>query len=142
MLVRNVMKTAIDAFREDDTVKVLAMRMRDVATGFVPVCDRQGHPVGTVSDYDIVRQVCAEDRLASETLAGDIMEREIITCYDDDELAVAEERMNDTHKARILVLDRDQKLAGVITLADVFGAEDDHRAVETARHVVEREYLA
>jgi CBS domain-containing protein len=142
MLVRDVMKTAIDSFREDDTVKVVAIRMRDLSTGFVPVCDRGGQPIATVSDYDIVRNVCAEDRLASKTRVEEVMDREIITCYEDDELAVAEERMNDSHKARILVLDRSQKLVGVVTLADVFRAEDEHRAVETARQVVEREYLA
>lgn len=142
MLVGDVMKTAIEAFREDDPVVVVAMRMRDVGTGFVPICDPKGHPVGTVTDHDIVRTVCADDRLASRTLVGEIMQRDLVTCYADDDLAVAEERMDDTHKARVLVLDRHQKLVGVLSLADLFRTEDDRRALDSARHIVEREYLA
>ncbi len=142
MLVRDLMKTAIEAFREDDPVSVVAMRMRDLKTGFVPICDRENRPVGTVSDYDIVSGVCAEDLLASKTLVSGVMERDIITCYDDDDIKVAEERMDDARKARILVLDRSQKLVGVVSLADLFYGEEEHRAVETARHVVPREYLA
>lgn len=142
MLVGEAMKTAIEAFREDDPVVVVAMRMRDVGTGFVPVCDRKGRPIGTVTDHDIVRTVCAEDRVASRTLIGEIMRRDIVTCYVDDDLAVAEERMDESHKARVLVLDRQQKLVGVLSLADLFRTEEDRRALDSARHIVEREYLA
>lgn len=136
------MKTAIEAFREDDPVNVVAMRMRDVGTGFVPVCDVHGRPLGTVTDYDIVSTVCADDRLASKTLVGEIMRRDFVICYADDDISVAEGRMEDSHKARVLVLDRHQKLAGVVSLADLFRTEEDRRALDSARHIVEREYLA
>lgn len=136
------MKTAIEAFREDDPVIVVAMRMRDVGTGFVPICDVHGHPAGTVTDHDIVSTVCADDRLASRTLVGEIMDRDLVTCYADDDLAVAEERMDHSHRARVLVLDRRQKLVGVLSLADLFRTEEDRRALNSARQIVEREYLA
>jgi CBS domain-containing protein len=142
MQAKDVMKEAIEAFREDDPVSVVAIRMRDLETGFVPICDRQGHPVGTVSDHDIVRNVCAEDRLASKTLVGEIMDRGIVTCYDDDALQAVEQRMHDSRRARVLVLDRDQKLVGVVTLADILRSEDEHVAASTARELVPREYLA
>jgi CBS domain-containing protein len=143
MKCKEVMKTAIEAFREDDTVQVIAMRMRDVGTGFVPICDRSGHPVGTVTDYDIVRSVCADDLLASKTPASEVMESSPAFCFETDDVSRAEELMDETGKARILICEeRTNKLAGVLTLADVFRAAEEHRAVETARHIVEREYLA
>jgi CBS domain-containing protein len=143
MKCKEVMKSGIEAFREDDTVQVISMRMRDMGTGFVPICDRSGHPVGTVTDYDIVRSVCADDLLASKTPASDVMEPRPTICFESDDVHRAEELMDETGKARILICEeRTNKLVGVLTLADVFRAEEEHRAVETARHIVEREYLA
>ena len=143
MQCKDVMKTAIEAFRVDDTVQVIAMRMRDTGAGFVPICDRSGHPVGIVTDYDIVRSVCADDQLASKTPASDVMEASPAFCFETDDVRRAEELMDESGKARILICEeRTNKLAGVVTLADIFRAEEEHRAVETARHIVEREYLA
>lgn len=51
--------------------------------------------------------------------------------------------MDETRRARVLICEeRTKKLLGVLTLADIFRAEEEHRAVETARHIVEREVLA
>lgn len=143
MQCKEVMKTGIEAFREDDTVQVLAMRMRDMGTGFVPVCDRSGQPVGIVTDFDIVRSVCADDLPSSKTLARDVMDPHLLICFDTDDVHRAEELMDEAGKARVLVCqERTNKLVGVLTLADVLGEEQEHRAVETARHVLERDYLA
>jgi CBS domain-containing protein len=143
MQCKEVMKTGIEAFREDDTVQVIAMRMRDLETGFVPICDRTGHPVGTVTDYDVVRNVCANDLLASKVPASEVMQPRPTICFETDDVRRAEELMDETGKARILICqERTNKLVGVLTLADVFRAEEEHRAVETARHIVERDYLA
>ncbi len=142
MLVKDLMTSGVESFREDDSVLVVAQRMRDVKTSFVPICDRSGHPVGIVSEFDIVQNVCADDRLASRTTAGEVMERHPITCYDDDALGVAEELMNGHRKARILVLDRSQRLVGAVMLSDVLRVEDERRAIAVAREVVATDCLA
>ena len=142
MRCKDVMKTGVEAFREDDAVQVIAMRMRDVGTEFVPICDPSGRPVGMVTDFDIVRGICAEDLLASKVQACEVMEDHPPTCFDTDPVERAEEVMNDSHKPRVLVCEeRTNKLLGVLTLADILRAEgEDHRAVEVARQVVEGEY--
>ena len=57
MLVKDIMKMGLEAFRDGDgdSVTVVTMRMRDVETGFVPVCDVHGHPLGTVTDFSIAQ---------------------------------------------------------------------------------------
>lgn len=139
----DVMKTGIEAFREDDSIQVIAMRMRDVGTGYVPICDLAGRPVGIVTDFGIVKWVCADDRLASTVQAADVMEPHAPTCFDTDAVSRAEELMSEVHRTRILVCEeRTQKLLGVLTLADVLRAEDEHRGFEMARELVESEYHA
>jgi len=139
VLCLDLMKSVVETFREGDAVSEIARRMRDLNIGFAPICDREGHPIGVLTDRDLAVRVCAEDRRASETRAGAVMTREIITCRDTDPIEAAEDLMARHRKSRMLVVDEDGRLAGVISLSDVVDEEDDRRAAETVRHVSERE---
>jgi CBS domain-containing protein len=138
----DLMKTEIETFRENDRVTVIARRMREVNIGFVPICDPDGRPVGTITDRDLALRVCAEDLRASETRAADVMTREVVTCRETDDLERAERLMAMHHKARIMIVDEDGRLQGVISLSDVVDEEEDARAAETMRRVSEREVHA
>jgi CBS domain-containing protein len=142
MQCQDLMKSEVEAFRENDPVSIVARCMRDVNIGFVPICDPEGHPVGVLTDRDIALRVCAEDRRAGETRAGAIMTRETITCRDTDPIEHAEDLMARYHKSRIMIVDEDGRLVGVISLSDIVDEEDDRRAAETMRHVAERELHA
>ena len=139
MQCQDLMKSEVESFRETDPVLAIARRMREVNIGFVPICDDDGHPIGALTDRDIALRVCCEDRLASQTRAGVVMTREIITCRDTDPLESAEELMARHHKSRMMIVDEDGRLVGVISLSDIVEEEDDRRAAETMRHVTERE---
>lgn len=139
MKCQDLMKTEVETFRENDLVLDVARRMRDVNIGFAPICDAAGHPRGTITDRDIAVRCCAEDLRPSETRAGQIMTREIVTCRETDGLEWAEELMARYHKSRMMVVDDEGRLTGIISLSDVVEEEDDGRAAETMRHVAERE---
>ena len=140
MLCQDLMKTEVETFREHDRVDEIARRMREVNIGFVPICDRDGRPVGTLTDRDLALRVCAEDRRASATHAGDVMTREVIACRETDDVERAEEAMARHRKSRVMVLNEHGRLTGVISLSDVVEEEkDDVRAADTMRHVTERE---
>ncbi|ABS27671.1 CBS domain-containing protein [Anaeromyxobacter sp. Fw109-5] len=139
MLCREVMKSEVETFRETDSVLAVALRMREVNIGFVPICDADGHPLGALTDRDIALRVCGEDRRASETRTGAVMTREIITCRESDPIEAAEELMARYRKSRMMIVDEDGRLVGVISLSDVVEEEDDRRAAETMRQISERE---
>jgi CBS domain-containing protein len=139
MQCQDVMKSEIETFREPDPVLAIARRMREVNIGFVPICDPDGHPVGALTDRDIALRVCGEDRLASETRAGAVMTREIITCRETDPIEAAEQLMARYRKSRMMIVDEDGRLVGVISLSDIVEEEDDRHAAETMRQVAERE---
>jgi CBS domain-containing protein len=142
MKCQDLMKTEVETFRGNDLVSVIARRMRDVNIGFVPICDPDGRPIGTITDRDIAVRVCANDLRASETRAADIMTREVVTCRELDDLERAERLMAVHHKSRMMIVDDDGRLQGVISLSDIVDEEDDDRAAETMRHVSEREVQA
>jgi CBS domain-containing protein len=133
------MKSEVETFRETDPVLAIARRMREVNIGFVPICDPDGHPVGVLTDRDLALRVCGEDRRASETRAGTVMTREIITCRETDPIEAAEQLMARYRKSRMMIVDEDGRLVGVISLSDIVEEEDDRRAAETMRQVSERE---
>ena len=45
-------------------------------------------------------------------------------------------------KSRMMIVDEEGRLVGVISLSDVVEEEDNRRAAETMRHVSEREFHA
>ncbi len=139
MLCREVMTREVVSFRPGDRVDSAARRMRDEDVGFAPVCADDGKPVGAVTDRDIAVRVCAQDRRAGRTRVEDIMTRELLTCLATDDVERAEALMRARHKNRIIVVDPDGRLAGVMSLTDIAEHEDDARAMRTIRGVLARE---
>lgn len=142
MQVHEIMTADAVCFRESDPVMEVARRMRELNIGFVPICDEGGRPVGTVTDRDVAIRVAAEDRKASRTRAREIMSHEAVTCRAFDEVARAEAVMAEHHKSRLMVVDEDGRLVGVLSLADLVTAATDLRALETLRRIAEREARA
>ncbi len=139
MRCEDLMRRPVEFALPGQSVTAAARKMRDANVGFLPVCDPDGRVVGAVTDRDITVRACAAER-AGEATVGEVMTREVVACRPADEVARAEELMAQHHKSRIVVTDREGKLAGVISLADVARA-DEPRAAETLRVVVEREVL-
>jgi CBS domain-containing protein len=138
VLCQDLMKCEVESFRATDSVREIARRMRDVNVGFVPICDADGRPLGALTDRDIAIRVCAEDRPPAGVRAGDVMTRETVTCRDTDDVETAERLMAEHHKSRVMIVNDQGRLVGVISLSDV-AEQDERRAVETLRRVSERE---
>jgi len=134
-----IMTREVVSLRPGDRVDSAARRMRDEDVGFAPVCADDGKPVGAVTDRDIALRICAEDRRAGRTHVSEIMTREVLTCRAADEVERAEALMTARHRTRIILVEPDGRLAGVMSLADIAEHEDDARAVRTIRGVLSRE---
>src|SRR5205085_2223538 len=132
-----LMKTDVECCTLDQTVEHAARRMAERGIGFIPVCYGQGKVVGTLTDRDIVVRVVAKGFLPSEVKVSDVFSREVVSCSPDDELSVAEALMSKHKKSRIICLDRDESLAGVISLSDVARVETGARAAALLRSVAQ-----
>lgn len=138
MLCREVMKSDPITCRESDTIGWCAQLMRDFNTGFLPVIDRENRLVGVITDRDIVLRAVAEGRPGSADV-GTIMTPEPIDCRADDPLRIAERRMANGQKSRIVVTDAERRCVGVISLSDIAQAESRRRAGEVLKEVTRRE---
>ncbi len=141
MRCEEIMKRELECASPSDTVQAAATKMRDANVGFLPVCDASRIVQGTITDRDLALRVLAHGRPASTEVA-DVMSREVIACRPSDDIRRAEELMGAHQKSRIMCIDEDGKLMGVISLSDLAHAEDDRNAASTMREVTKREKRA
>ena len=139
MRCKDVMKTNVQCATLTDTVQSAARTMRDRNIGFLPVRGADGRVVGTITDRDIAVRVAIEDRSAAGCQVSDFMTREVVSCLFGDDLARAEELMATHKKSRVVVVDDQGELCGVISLSDIAERDSTTRAAVTLRQVATRE---
>jgi CBS domain-containing protein len=137
MLCEEIMKRQVECIGLNDTAQSAAQKMLGQNIGFLPVCDQAKKAIGTITDRDLAVRLVARGLPASAKIA-DIMTREVISCGPKDDVRKAERLMARNHKSRIVCIDEEGYLVGVISLSDI--AEKDHERVgQTLAEVSERE---
>jgi len=118
MLLKEVMTRNVECVDPDTTLEAAAQRMRDLDVGPLPVCDHD-KLAGMVTDRDIIVRGVAFGCDVQTTKVGDVMTKGVDFCYDDDDLEEAERIMQERQIRRLLVLNRDKRLVGIVSLCDL-----------------------
>lgn len=96
----------------------VARRMRDLDVGMLPVGD--GIKLkGMVTDRDITIRSTAEGLDPQKTKASDIMTDKVLYAYEDEEVDKAIQTMKKQQVRRLIILNRDKDMVGIVALADV-----------------------
>jgi CBS domain-containing protein len=133
-----IMKTFVECVSPQDSVETAAQVMRARNIGFLPVCDDiTDRIVGTITDRDIAIRVVA-DRKAPTTRVASIMTPDAVVCRPQDDITTAEELMAENFVSRIMCIDDDGELVGVISLSDIALMDGEH-AAKTLEQVSARE---
>jgi CBS domain-containing protein len=132
-----IMKRDVECLAPRESVQAAAARMREQNIGFLPVCDDGMKVLGTVTDRDIALQIVAEQRPAS-TAVEQIMTRQVVACRPEDDIEDARELMAAHRKSRLMCVDDDGRLVGVISLSDL-AKLDGEGAARTLNEVSRRE---
>lgn len=142
MQCSSLMKADVECCLLDDSVEFAAQRMLERNIGFIPVCDREGHVIGTLTDRDIVLRVVARGLDPAVTALIEVYTPDVVACSPEDELTIAEALMSRHKKSRIMCVDDERHLAGVISLSDVARVETGARSSALLRSVAQREAWA
>jgi len=137
----DLMKTDVATVGLRDSAQRAARFMRDMNIGFLPVVDDRMRVLGTITDRDIAIRVVA-DSLPTHTGIKECMTREIVSCRPTDDIDRAIAIMTERKKSRLMVLDNDDRLVGVISLSDIVEALDPVRAGQTLQSISSREIHA
>ena len=117
MLIGDIMTRNVHLVRPEETLHYAAGLMAQWDIAFLPVADASGL-VGTLTDRDIILRAVAPGLDAGTTKVSDIMTSNITYCYDDEEVGGVLENMKALQLRRLAVLDRQERLAGVVSRTD------------------------
>jgi len=135
MQVKDVMTRGAQCVGPDDTLQQAARKMKDLDVGPLPVCDHD-KLAGMLTDRDIVVRAVAEGRDPATTRVRDVMTPGVCACFEEDDIGEAAKLMREKQIRRLVVLNRDKRVAGIVSLGDLATETQDERlAGRTLEHV-------
>lgn len=108
----------------DTTVQEAATTMKAIKVGFLPVGDGY-RLLGVITDRDIALRVCGKGRVSAATRVEQVMTPDVIYAYEDQEVEEAVRMLDDYDIRRLIILNRDKRLTGILSLADLAREPDD-----------------
>ncbi|MFI6366149.1 CBS domain-containing protein [Nocardia sp. NPDC050630] len=114
-----IMQPDVASITVRDTMETAAQRMRQLDVGALPICDGEGHPVGIVTDRDIVVKCIAAGVNPRTTTAGEMAQGDELLTVDADTDIDAALTLMERHQIRRLPVTEAGKLVGIITEADL-----------------------
>jgi CBS domain-containing protein len=118
MQLKDVMTRDVAVVRPEATLQEAAGHMKALDVGVIPVCDGE-HLMGMLTDRDITVRATATGRDPRTTHVRDVMTPDVVYCFEDQDMAEAQRLMQERQIRRLLILNRDKRLAGVVSLGDL-----------------------
>jgi CBS domain-containing protein len=118
MRLKDVMTPDVEMVQPDATIQEAAEKMRGRDVGPLPVCEHD-RLIGIITDRDIAVRAIAEGRNPTTTKVRDVMTQDVVYCFDDDDTEEAARIMSENQLRRLMVLDHKQRVAGIVSLADL-----------------------
>jgi CBS domain-containing protein len=104
-----------------DSLEEVASVMQSEDIGPVPIVDdlESRNLMGIVTDRDIALRAVARGLDTRKTPAEEVMTRELVTCWAEDEIQTALDLMARHQVRRLPIVDVESRLVGMISQADV-----------------------
>jgi CBS domain-containing protein len=110
------------------SLREAAQLMRQLDVGPMPVCE-EGRVVGILTDRDITIRAVADGRDPDATPVAEVMSRNVAYCHPEDEVEKAAELMASRQLRRLLVLDAERRLSGIVSIGDLATRKHDPKLV-------------
>jgi CBS domain-containing protein len=131
MKVSEVMTRDVQTVRPDQPVQEAASFMLSNDAGSIPVTDGD-RLIGMITDRDIAVRGIAKG-YGPDTPVRELMTDDLVIVRIDDTVEDAASKMSDAQVRRLPVIDRDERLCGIVSLGDLSREADDdcaERALE------------
>jgi CBS domain-containing protein len=118
---KKIMTKKIVCCIPNDLVSKAAELMKSENVGAIPVVEneRTKKLVGIVTDRDLTLKILAEGLDAKSTKVEAVMTHQVVTCRVDDDLQKALDAMAEHQLRRIPIVNKNNKILGIISQADV-----------------------
>ena len=122
MKIHELMTPVVHTVLPHASLYEAAGMLLDHHCGIAPVVDGEGRVLGIVSDRDVSLAAYVRDRPLKEIPVQEVMSKEVVTCTKAEDANVALQRMGENRVHRLIVLDEDDRLHGVISTTDLAAA--------------------
>jgi CBS domain-containing protein len=103
----------------NSTIREVAQIMRDESTGVVPVVDENNRLQGIITDRDIVMRSIPEGKDPINMRASELMTDDVEAVTPNESLHDVVRLMGDKQIRRVPVVDQNDRLVGIISMADI-----------------------
>ena len=124
MKIMEIMTRDPELIDPDTSIRDAAKRMKDEDIGALPVGEND-RLIGMVTDRDIAMRGVAEGRAPETTPVRDVMSEKILYRFEDDDIEDAAQCMAEHQVRRLPILNRDKRLTGIVSLADIAQTGDE-----------------
>ncbi len=135
MKISEIMTRDVCLARPDHSVEDVARMMLAIDAGCLPVGE-EDRLVGTVTDRDIAVRAVGQGK-GPKTPVSEVMSPDVKFCFDDEDSAHVAQNMGELQVRRLPVLDRDKRLVGIVSLADIAQAERGQRVGNALRQIAQ-----
>jgi CBS domain-containing protein len=137
MKLKDVMSRNVEVVHPEATLAEAAGRMRALNVGLLPVCDGDTL-LGVLTDRDLALRAVGAGQNPTRTTVQQMMTQDLVYCFEDQDVRAAARLMQDKQIRRLLVLDRDKHLVGIVSLGDLaLETGDDRLAGEVLERISE-----
>jgi CBS domain-containing protein len=133
MKVREAMTRDVRVASPQQTIREAACMMAEIDAGALPVGEND-RLVGMITDRDIAIRAVGEGR-SPDTSIRDVMSKEVLYCYEDEDLDDVAGKMAGVKVRRLPVLDRDKRLVGIVSLGDLALHDDSRTTGRTVANI-------
>jgi predicted transcriptional regulator len=117
MSIKNLIQRRVVTIEPNDTVMLAAQRMHDKMVGSLVIIDGD-KPLGIITDRDIALRVVGTGK-SPMTKVKDVMTKKPITIREDTHFLDLTRAFRESKVRRLLVVDREGRLVGLISMDDV-----------------------
>ncbi|QEE41303.1 MULTISPECIES: CBS domain-containing protein [unclassified Methylobacterium] len=117
MVVGEAMTAQVRVVRPEQTIREAANLMAELDAGALPVVEGN-KLVGMLTDRDIAVRAVALGK-GPDTPVSAVMSEQVKCCFVDDDCAVVANEMAQERVRRLPVLDREERLVGIVSLGDL-----------------------
>jgi CBS domain-containing protein len=118
MKISEILTPDPECVTPETTLAQAAQRMKALDVGMLPVCESD-RLIGTITDRDITVRAVAAGYNPSTTIVREAMTREMVYCFDDEDIAEAALLMERRQVRRLPVINREKRLVGIVALGDL-----------------------
>ena len=135
MKLKEIMAQNVETVGPDATLQETAEKMKRRNIGALPVVEGK-KPIGVITDRDIALRAVAAAADVTKPKVREVMTREPHFAYEDQTINEACQLMENNKIRRLIVLNREGGLAGVVSLNDVtVKGKETKRSAQVLRRI-------